>query len=47
MLCDEPEYTITVFVENGDSGAEDSGPLFKEIVEYLERSGSYSMPALA
>ena len=20
--CDEPEYTITVFVENGDSGAE-------------------------
>lgn len=45
--CDEPEYTITVFVENGDSGAEDSGPLFKEIVEYLERSGSYSMPALA
>lgn len=44
--CDEPEYTITVLVENGTSGALSAGPVFAEIMEYLEESGSYSTPTL-
>lgn len=45
--CEEPEYTITVFVEDGGSGAASAGPLFQQIVEYLEESGSYTRPTLA
>lgn len=45
--CKEPEYVITVFVEGGTSGAGAAGPVFREILEYLQRSGSYSRPALA
>lgn len=45
--CEEPEYTITVLVEGGASGAGSAGPVFQKIVEYLEDSGSYSMPTLA
>ncbi len=45
--CSEPEYVITVFVEGGTSGAGAAGPVFREIVDYLQRSGSYSRPALA
>lgn len=45
--CEEPEYTITVLVEGGASGAGSAGPIFVKIVEYLEDSGSYSMPTLA
>lgn len=45
--CKEPEYIITVFVEDGDSGSAAAGPVFQKIVEYLEDSGSYSTPTLA
>ena len=45
--CEEPEYTITVFVEDGESGTKDSGPVFRDIVRYLKKSGNYSMPTLA
>ncbi|MDO4485221.1 MAG: penicillin-binding protein 2 [Bacillota bacterium] len=45
--CDSPEYTITVFVENGGSGSLSAGPVFTEILDYLEESGSYSRPTLA
>ena len=45
--CDDPEYVITVFVEDGGSGTGSAGPIFKKIVEYLRKSGAYSMPALA
>ncbi len=45
--CEEPEYTITVLVEGGASGAGSAGPIFQKILEYLEDSGSYSMPTLA
>lgn len=45
--CEDPEYVIVVFVEDGGSGAASAGPVLKKIIEYLERSGSYSMPTLA
>lgn len=45
--CDDPEYTITVFVEDGGSGSQTAGPVMKKIVEYLQKSGSYSKPTLA
>jgi len=45
--CDNPEYVITVLVEDGESGSQSAGPIFRKIVEYLEESGSYSMPTLA
>jgi len=45
--CDEPEYTITVFVEDGGSGALSAGSVLKKIIEYLQDSGSYSMPTFA
>lgn len=45
--CDNPEYTITVFMEDCDSGSSDAGPIYREILEYLEKSGAYSRPALA
>lgn len=45
--CEEPEYTITVFVEDGGSGSQTAGPILKEIIEYLQKSGSYSKPTLA
>ena len=44
---EEPEYTITVLVEGGSENAETAGPIFKRIIEYLEKSGTYSMPTLA
>ena len=45
--CSQPEYTVTVLVEDGNSGAASAGPVYREIIEYLKRSGSYSRPALA
>lgn len=45
--CDEPEYVITVLVEDGSSGAASAGPIMRDIIEYLEESGSYSRPTLA
>ncbi|MEG0830497.1 MAG: penicillin-binding transpeptidase domain-containing protein [Anaerovoracaceae bacterium] len=37
-----PEYTITVLVENGKSGSQSAGPIFEKIVKYLEDSKSFS-----
>ena len=45
--CEDPEYVITVFVEDGGSGASSAGPILKKIIEYLQSSGSYSMPTFA
>ena len=45
--CDNPEYVITVFMEGEKSGSSDVGPIYKEIIDYLEESGSYSRPTLA
>ena len=45
--CQEPEYVITVLVEDGSSGSAAAGPVFKKIVEYLKKSGSYGNPTLA
>lgn len=45
--CSDPEYVITVFVEDGGSGASSAGPVFEKILEYIQKSGSYSSPALA
>ncbi len=45
--CQEPEYTITVLVEDGISGTMAAGPVFAEIIQYLEESGSFSRPVLA
>lgn len=44
--CDNPEYVITVLVENGSSGSRSAGPVFESIIDYLEKSGSYSTPTL-
>ena len=45
--CDNPEYVITVFMEGGKSSSSDIGPIYKDIINYLEDSGSYSRPTLA
>jgi len=45
--CEDPEYVITILVEDGSSGTSAAGPLFKKIIEYLEKSGSYGKPTLA
>lgn len=39
-----PEYTITVFVENGQSGSQSAGPLFAQVVQYLSDSKSFERP---
>ncbi|MDO4544673.1 MAG: penicillin-binding transpeptidase domain-containing protein [Bacillota bacterium] len=44
---EEPEYTITVFMEDGSSGGNGAGGVFEKIVAYLKESGSYSKPTLA
>lgn len=40
----EPEYTITVFVEDGKSGSGSAGPIYKKIAEYLSESGNIEVP---
>ncbi|NLD19219.1 MAG: hypothetical protein GX663_03095 [Clostridiales bacterium] len=45
--CRDPEFVITVLVEKGSSGSGAAGPIYKQILEYLEDSGSYSAPTLA
>lgn len=45
--CAEPEYIITVLAEDSSSGASGAGPVYKAILDYLEKSGSYSRPTLA
>lgn len=45
--CDDPDYVITVFMGGESSGASDAGPVYKAILEYLKKSGSYTRPALA
>lgn len=39
--AERPEYTITVFVEDGESGSGSAGPLFAEIAQYLSDSKSF------
>lgn len=36
--ADNPQYTITVFMENGRSGSGSAGPVFQQIAEYLSYS---------
>jgi len=37
--AEEPEYAITVFVEDGKSGRGSAGPLFADVAGYLNSSG--------
>lgn len=37
----DPEYTITVFVESGESGSQSAGPLFAQVAQYLSDSKSF------
>lgn len=37
--AEEPEFTITVFIENGQSGSSSAGPVFAEIAEYIYSRG--------
>lgn len=37
----EPEYTITVFIENGQSGSSSAAPIFAKIAQYLSESASF------
>ena len=39
--AEKPEYTITVFVENGQSGSGSAAPVFAQIAEFLSESGSF------
>ena len=39
--ANDPEYTITVFVEDVESGSSSAGPVFAEIAQYLSDSGSF------
>lgn len=45
--CKDPEYTVTVLVEDGKSGSGTAGPVYRQILDYLKSSGSYSKPTLA
>lgn len=36
--ANEPQYTITVFMENGRSGSVSAGPIFQEITQYISDS---------
>lgn len=42
--AETPEYTITVFVEDGKSGSGSAGPLFEKMVRYLSDSGNFERP---
>lgn len=35
---DEPEYTVVVFVEDGMSGGNIAAPLFRQIIESIEKA---------
>lgn len=37
----DPEYTITVFVEDGEAGSLSAGPIFAEVAQYLSDSKSF------
>lgn len=39
--AEAPEYTITVFVEDGKSGSGSAGPLFEKMVQYLSDSKNF------
>lgn len=39
--AEDPEYTITVFVEEGGSGSQSAGPLFARVAQYLSDSKSF------
>lgn len=39
-----PEYTITVFLEEAESGSQSAGPLFQQVAQYLKESGSFEQP---
>lgn len=39
--AEKPEYTITVFVEAGETGSQSAGPLFAKVVQYLSDSKSF------
>ncbi len=39
--AENPEYTITVFVEAGGTGSQSAGPLFAQVAQYLSDSKSF------
>ncbi len=36
--ADDPQYTVVILVEEGDSGVVDAGPVFKKIAGYLQNT---------
>lgn len=42
--AENPEYTITVFIQEGESGSQSAGPLFAQTARYLSESGSFEQP---
>ncbi len=42
--AEKPEYTITVFIEDGESGSGSAGPIFAQIAQYLSDSKSFEQP---
>lgn len=43
--AEEPEYVITVFVENGRSGRGSAGPLFSQLADYLYENSAVEYEA--
>ena len=43
--ADDPEYIITVFIENGRSGRGSAAPAFSAIADYLHESGMFEYEA--
>ncbi len=39
--AEDPEYTIAVFVEAGETGSQSAGPLFAQVVQYLRDSKGF------
>lgn len=42
--AEKPEYTITVFIEDGESGSGSAGPIFAQTAQYLSDSKSFEQP---
>ena len=38
---EDPEYTVTVFIENGRTGKGSAGPVFSEVTEYISSRGLF------
>ena len=37
--AEDPQYVITVFAEDGESGGKTCGPVFREICDFIAKNG--------